>query len=65
MADGVCEECGKEAPFLKESDGKPYLEVHHVTPLSMGGADTIDNTIAVCPNCHRQYHHGPLFQTDL
>jgi len=56
-ANGFCEACLSSAPFKRE-DGSPYLEVHHLVPLSEGGADTINNALAVCPNCHRQLHHG-------
>lgn len=35
-ADGVCEGCGASAPF-KNSEGEPYLHVHHVHELSKGG----------------------------
>lgn len=56
-ANGVCEACLSSAPF-KRSNGTPYLEVHHLVPLSEGGADTINNALAVCPNCHRSLHHG-------
>ncbi|KAA1164453.1 HNH endonuclease [Pseudoalteromonas fuliginea] len=49
--------CNNEAPFKKEN-GEPYLEVHHVLPLSEGGSDTIKNTIAVCPNCHMKFHYS-------
>ena len=54
---GVCEVCDRPAPFLRP-DGYPYLEVHHVRPLADGGPDKVDNTIGVCPNCHRQLHYG-------
>jgi 5-methylcytosine-specific restriction protein A len=54
---GVCGRCGKAAPFTRPN-GQPYLEVHHVLPLSEGGPDTVDNAIALCPNCHRRAHHG-------
>lgn len=54
-ADGVCEACGRDAPFLR-SDETPYLEVHHVRWLADGGPDTTDNAIALCPNCHRKLH---------
>ena len=57
-AAGKCEGCNKDAPFLRRMDGKPYLEVHHVTQLADGGEDTVDNAIALCPNCHRQEHYG-------
>jgi len=26
--------------------------------LANGGSDTIENTIALCPNCHREFHYG-------
>lgn len=55
-ANGICQLCGNEAPFVT-ADGKPFLESHHIVWLSEGGADTIENTVAVCPNCHRKLHY--------
>ena len=43
------------APF-KDKNGNPYLENHHVEWLSKGGEDTIDNAVALCPNCHKKMH---------
>lgn len=60
-ANGVCESCVKPAPFLRSSNGEPYLEVHHRLPLSQGGEDTVVNAIALCPNCHRERHFGSLY----
>lgn len=57
-ANGLCEECYNPAPFKKRSDGTPYLEVHHRIMLSQGGDDTVNNAMAVCPNCHRRLHFG-------
>lgn len=57
-AKGFCESCGSAAPFVRKSDGTPYLEVHHKTPLAQGGDDTYENTVALCPNCHRKMHLG-------
>lgn len=57
-AAGVCEGCLEPAPFTRASDGTPYLEVHHRVPLASGGADTVANALALCPNCHRQRHFG-------
>lgn len=54
---GICENCGESAPFYL-NDGSPYLEVHHVVPLSLAGADTINNCVALCPNCHRALHYS-------
>lgn len=60
-ANGVCEGCVEPAPFLR-ADGRPYLEVHHRQPLAEGGMDTVENAIALCPNCHRERHYGAKFR---
>jgi 5-methylcytosine-specific restriction endonuclease McrA len=57
-ANGVCESCHAPAPFLRASDGSPYLEVHHRDRLADGGEDTVSNALALCPNCHRKAHYG-------
>ena len=57
-ANGICEKCGEDAPFIRRADNSPYLEVHHLLPLSQGGRDTVENAVALCPNCHRKEHHG-------
>lgn len=59
--DGVCQGCGQPAPFQR-ADGRPYLEVHHRRPLAEGGADTVENAIALCPNCHRERHYGARYR---
>jgi hypothetical protein len=58
-AAGKCEVCNAPAPFMRLSDGSPYLEVHHKVTLAAGGDDTVDNAYALCPNCHRREHFGP------
>ena len=58
-AEGFCEKCKEKAPFIKRSNGEPYLEVHHIIPLSQGGLDSLENVISLCPNCHREIHFGP------
>jgi len=57
-AKGICGACRRPAPFNRKSDGRPYLEVHHRQRLADGGKDTVGNTIALCPNCHREQHFG-------
>ena len=57
-ANGYCERCKNKAPFLRDNDETPYLEVHHIISLADNGDDTVENTIALCPNCHRQAHYG-------
>ncbi len=54
-ADGRCELCEEPAPF-NDPDGKPYLEAHHIKWLAKGGKDTVENSVALCPNCHRRMH---------
>ena len=57
-ANGICEKCNNNAPFIRKKDNSPYLEVHHTITLSNGGEDSIENAIAICPNCHRELHFG-------
>ncbi len=57
-AQGICEACSAVAPFIRRSDGTPYLEVHHKTRLADGGEDTVQNAVALCPNCHRRQHYA-------
>jgi 5-methylcytosine-specific restriction protein A len=54
VAKGICGLCEEKAPFVT-SEG-PYLESHHVVHLAKSGSDTIENAIALCPNCHRKMH---------
>ena len=54
-AKGVCQLCGQPAPF-RDKQGSPYLESHHIVWLSNGGEDTIENSVALCPNCHKKMH---------
>lgn len=54
-AQGICQLCGEPAPFT-DRDGVPFLETHHIIWLADGGDDSIENTVALCPNCHRKMH---------
>lgn len=54
-ANGICQLCLQQAPFNK-LNGDPYLESHHIKWLANGGEDSIKNTVALCPNCHRKMH---------
>ncbi len=55
-AEGRCEFCGQ--PGFITGTGKVFLETHHIVPLGEGGADSIRNVAALCPNHHREAHHG-------
>lgn len=61
-ANGVCELCGMEAPFVTPQ-GVPYLEIHLIKPLALGGELTVHNHVALCPNCHRKVVLCPSEET--
>ncbi len=67
-ADGYCDLCDKKGPFKSKMD-RWFLEVHHIKWLSKGGLDTVDNVVALCPNCHRKMHlvayHGDVRKLKL
>lgn len=52
---GICQLCENPAPFQNKK-GEPHLHTHHIEWLSRGGEDSIENTIALCPNCHDRMH---------
>ncbi len=56
-ANGTCEACGKPAPF-ETRQRRPYLEPHHILRVADGGPDHPRFVAAICPNCHREAHHG-------
>ena len=60
-AEGKCEYCSQSGFVMP--DGRIYLESHHVLPLSEGGADSILNVAALCPNHHREAHYGKTRMT--
>ncbi len=55
-AKGRCELC-KQRGF-RMVGGRIYVETHHVIPLSEKGVDHERNVVALCPNDHREAHHG-------
>lgn len=60
-ANDICECCNRPSPFIKVN-GEPYLEVHHIIPLSQNGEDIVENAEALCPNCHREKQYGIRYQ---
>jgi hypothetical protein len=49
--------------FVSRFTGKPYLEAHHLIPMSLQKEtdkqlDTINNIFCLCPYCHRAIHHS-------
>ncbi|MCB2380437.1 HNH endonuclease [Hymenobacter sp. BT635] len=56
----VCEALGLNAIGFRKPDGIPYVETHHVDPVShlSIGALGLANLITLCANHHRQMHFG-------
>lgn len=56
----LCEALGLEPFSFKKPNGNPYVETHHVEPVSTlkKGVLSINNLITVCANHHRQLHYG-------
>ena len=40
-------------------------EIHHITPISEGGTETLDNIILLCPNHHKQADLGLIDRETL
>ncbi|MBJ6750998.1 HNH endonuclease [Geomonas anaerohicana] len=36
----------------------PFVQSKDVINLAEGGPDTVENAVALCPNCHRKCHFG-------
>jgi hypothetical protein len=53
-----CEVAGCSQPTFFDVGNQPYCEVHHIRPLSEGGADDPENVACLCPTHHREAHHG-------
>lgn len=52
-----CQLCGFT---FKKKDGKNYVEIHHIIPLSKKGIDKKKNTLVLCANCHRKMHFADV-----
>lgn len=53
-----CEMPECRTTLFQRDDGRNYVEVHHVIPLSENGDDSLANVAVLCPSCHREHHIG-------
>ncbi|CAJ91166.1 DUF3578 domain-containing protein [Cupriavidus necator H16] len=58
-----CELFPEHQTFKSSSKNVPYVEAHHLIPLSRQAdfqfsLDITANIIALCPTCHQRLHHG-------
>jgi hypothetical protein len=58
LSNGHCEVPNCMNHHFETDAGENFVEIHHIQPLSEGGPDRIENTVALCPNHHRHIHHG-------
>lgn len=61
----TCEIDKAHNTFLAEANRKPYVEAHHFIPMKFQPSftiqlDSVENVVALCPNCHRGIHHGVI-----
>lgn len=58
----ICSALGRDPIAFEDKDGIGFAEAHHVIPVSKGEAGSLShlNIMVLCPNHHRQAHHGRL-----
>jgi predicted HNH restriction endonuclease len=58
----LCEALGLPPYGFKKRNGVPYVEAHHVTPVSelQIGSLAASNILTLCANHHRQMHYGDV-----
>ena len=59
-----CEVDPNHITFTSRATKKPYIEAHHLVPVGRQGdfpnanLDVPENILALCPLCHRKFHHA-------
>lgn len=56
----ICEYLGQNPIGFKKRNSEPYVEVHHVVPVSklQIGSLNLPNLMTLCANHHRECHYG-------
>lgn len=62
----MCEVDINHLTFLSPITRRNFVEAHHLIPISSQekfeySLDVPGNIISLCPNCHREIHHGKIF----
>lgn len=62
-ANDTCEINPNHPSFLRRNSDRPYMEAHHLVPLSCfeqfdTSLDVEANIVCLCSNCHREIHYG-------
>lgn len=63
LAEYKCEADPTHLTFISPITGENFVEAHHLIPISYQNdfkysLDVPGNIISLCPNCHREIHHG-------
>ncbi|MBC9931473.1 MrcB family domain-containing protein [Chitinophaga qingshengii] len=58
-----CEINPSHETFTSQKNKHPFVEAHHFLPMAnqdnfINSLDVVENIIALCPTCHRAFHHG-------
>jgi hypothetical protein len=58
----ICFALGSDPHAFRKKDGTPYIEAHHVMPVSerQVGSLSASNVMTLCANHHRQLHYGDV-----
>jgi hypothetical protein len=58
----ICECLGQNAIGFLKRNGEPYVEAHHVVPVSrlQIGSLSLPNLMTLCANHHRECHYGTV-----
>jgi len=63
----ICEHEPTHTTFLSKKTSMPFMEGHHLIPVSFQAQiwsknniniDCVENIVSLCPNCHRAIHYG-------
>ena len=63
--DSIKKEALSKAHFKCVACHDPFVEVHHITPQSEGGPDTLDNAAPLCAGCHHTYGANPVYRKQI
>lgn len=60
VAEPPCHICGNDIDYSLPSSDLMSFQIDHVTPLALGGTDTLDNCAASHRGCNREKSDTPL-----
>lgn len=52
LRDRLIEQSGSKCSICGQQFPASLLEIAHISPISQGGTNDIENLMVICPNCH-------------